>query len=240
MLLGWIALAQASESFTWHDQTATMRRYARMTAQDPPKPWARSSKGRFRVWRWSGGEVEHFEEWRNGKRIRARWFTPLGESVSTATYQDGELHSIVLHGRTEQTVMVADWPTWTTHNIHFRVPTLPEDDATLVTLPNGTIRFSTQTLDNVFSEATTQALQRACGCVVDDRTTVWLQGRPVAKYRITVPHPVHPKVGEVWFVPVAGDFALVIAAIVDSVNPDAGALAVPRAIVSTITRESKK
>nr|MBA2321833.1 hypothetical protein [Deltaproteobacteria bacterium] len=37
-----------------------------------------------------------------------------------------------------------------------------------------------------------------CGCLLSERTTALLDGRPGVSWRIDIPHPSSPEIGEIW------------------------------------------
>lgn len=235
----WVSLAYAdsNEVFARREQPVVQRRYAQLTQNQPPKGRYRSRRGRFRTWSWPDGVIEHFEEWERGALVRRQRFNPSGSAITTVMYRKKQPHHVIVHGPSAREVDLTDWESWSVDGAVFLVPDAPETGGEVV-FPEGTMRVTWGEGIDVFSDEARKALLEGCGCVLQDRSAVWVAGQVGVRYRLFFPHPQRPRTGEMWMLPTVDGRALLIAAIAEAVISDPGALATARAMVSLLTLES--
>jgi len=231
-----LAHADADEVLARKEEPLRMRRYDRLSTTSPPRPYRRSRRGRFKVWTWPDGAIEHLEEWEGKNLIRLQTFNVSGTPNTTIMYREGQPHHALVHGPSAREVDLSDWTAWSFGGASFLLPGALGDE-TRLKMPTGWISWATGEESDVFADETREAFLDACACVVEDRSAFWVNGHVGVRYRLHFPHPEKPRTGETWAISDGLEGTLYIAAIVEKVTSDPGALSTARTVVSLMRLE---
>ena len=104
-------------------------------------------------------------------------------------------------------------------------------------IDRGHLSFAVSDRVDVTAHEIEESILSACACVVEDRLPVWVDGQVGVRFRLFYPHPTQPKVGELWVLPASKMKTLYIAATVEKVTSEPGALSLGRTIVSLLELE---
>lgn len=231
-----LAFGDAEERLVRQEDRVQMRRYDRLTTSNPPRAFRRTRSGRYRVWSWRDGTIEHLEEWNRRTLVRRQYFGVSGTPFTSVFFQEGAPQKGVAHGVSPVEVDVHDWVEWSLGPARFLLPSPPDEQGQVLSA-TGSLRLTLGPAVDVFSDAPREALRQACGCVLEDRTTTWVDGHVAVRYRLRFPHPTQPRSGEVWMVPTPQGLTLYIAAITQEVISAPGDLATARVVVSLLSLE---
>lgn len=196
MLLAFSITAIATPTFPRVDEVLRVRRYARI--DDHGHPQWRRRRGPIEGWTFPDGSVEHWNRWERGAVVETRRFNAASLPLTTVHYGEGPT-SVTVHGRLDQTIDVSGWTTHELAGARIRVPHGPDRGA----IDGGEYSVSSLGATDPFDETFAAGLSVACGCIVLDRTTTWLQGQPAARFQIYIPG-TQPRAGEVWAIPRVG------------------------------------
>jgi len=159
-----------------------------------------------------------------------------GVPRATIAYEKGHPSVVSVHGRQTEDVSVGSWVAWSLGPVQFQLPQEPSDGHVLST-PKGTLRIALGPQQDVFADETRDALREACGCVLEDREAVWIDGVVAARYRLHYAGLEENQLGETWLVPLETGQTLYIAAMSQEVTSDSRDVATARAVVSLLSFE---
>lgn len=235
MLLSSFAFGDATEAFARRAQPIRMRRYASMDDKGAyPRGLRRSRNGRFRVYSWPDGTIEHVDEWAEGHLHRRTTYDVSGQPMSTVLFEDTQPKTVTIYGRSPVTVDVSQWSQWTSGSVTLLLPKVPEAGQAL-TVANGSIRWTLGPQRDVFADATREMLQRTCACLLEDRSAVWVEGRVGARYRMSLTTPDQERWGETWMIPLAENQTLYFAAVTEAVTSEPTDIAIARAALALLS-----
>jgi len=231
-----LALAAPTDPLPRAAEPLTQRDFARLVGEGPAWGYGRRRHGAVTAWIFPDGVVEHAEIRKGRTLSEVRHYDAGGRPWTTTIYEDGQPKTVQVHRPTEATVDVSAWSVRHEGGWVLRWP--PETGSPWLSL-----KVVPSTADPR-SDAFREGLAEACGCLLEDRTTAWIEGRPGVRYRVRVPDPDRPWTGDLWAFS-SGDHALLLASLVPA-RPDSGpedgpvALAVGRAVVALARREEAK
>lgn len=215
-----------------HDPV-TQRHFARLVGEGPAWGYGRRRHGAVTAWIFPDGVVEHAEIREGHDLAEVRHYDAGGHLWATTIYTDGHPAKVQIHRPTESSVDVSSWSERHEDGWVLRWP--PEHSSPWLSLKVVPSKADPR------SDAFADGLSQACGCLLEDRTTAWIDGRPGVRYHVRVTDPDRPWTGDLWAFS-SGDHALLVASLVPA-HPDAGpeggpaALAVGRAVIALAHRE---
>lgn len=241
MFLWWflwigVALAGPAEPLARVGEALRVKTYATVTETAPPRAYRRSRRGRFKVWTWSDGTIEHFEEREGRELIRVQRFHASGSPITTLLFEQGKPSRVIVHGVRPVEHDLTSWVPWTLGHLTLLLPTSPNSENKLQ-IPQGEVSFAVTERVEMFDSALEKSIRNSCACVVEDRNPIWVDGKVGVRFRLAYPHPKAPKTGELWVLPVGKLQTLYIAATVEEVTSGPGALSIARTIVSLLELE---
>lgn len=244
-LIAAFALASPDRPFPRQGETVRVRQYAKVEGEPPIARW-RNKAGAFEAWTFPDGTVEHYRRYDKRVLVEERLFDATGGPLATITYEAETPVEVVVHGRSDRAVPARGWEPYLYEGAVLRVPGEPvveADGASAWAIGAGALRL--RTLDDaadVWSDDFRAGVGEACGCVLLDRTTAFVQGVAGARYLVRLPDPDRPLLGELWAFPHRGRTLLI--AFLAPAGPDpvgvddpALRLAEGRAIVSLVSWE---
>jgi hypothetical protein len=83
----------------------------------------------------------------------------------------------------------------------------PVGEGSTWALPDGTLSWHVDAAADPFSDEFGAGLVEGCGCIVVDRGTDWLDGKPAARWRLWLPQAEGAAQIELWSLPVNGGLA---------------------------------
>lgn len=205
-----VAVAAADRPLVRAGQTAKPARYAKVTP-GPPARARNKGGGAFLAWVWRDGVVEHYHQYdRRGALVETRQFDGHGEPVATVAWVDGAAARVVVHAGARDAEL--DVRTWTEAGLPTAAPVIrlrlpdtartPDANGLDVALPGGG-ELRVRVLSGpsaVDSDAFRDGLAETCACVLIDRTTAFVDGRPGVRYLAERWDVHHPAIGELWAV----------------------------------------
>lgn len=198
------------------------------TVDGPPaRPKWRNRKGRFTCATWTDGLAQRcVETVRKGQHIDRR-YDVAGMLAAEITLTEDRASAIVIHGAEPTELDLSDWAQLALPGLVAWAPpgaTLTDDGALVWRDVDHIVRLSRRPVAEplVFDESFRIGLQASCGCVLEDRQTAFLGHQRGVRYRVRLPHPTAPRVGELWAVPL-GTRLLVLTSTVQT-DPDARAV----------------
>ena len=214
LVLAPMAAASAQRSLPRVDEALQTRRYwaVEVDASGTARPRWRNRRGKHQCWTWPDGVAEHCHTYDGRKVVEHVYYDASGRRVITATLEDGAPTEVTVHGLVPAVVPVGDWVEHPVGPLQLLAPTADGDRWSVA---DGELRTATTPAgdESVFDDRFRAELQAWCACVVEDRTSAWIDGVAGVRYRIRHPHPSSPSVGEVWAVP-KGDQVVLIGFVV--------------------------
>ena len=132
---------------------------------------------------------------RSGVLTQVQHFDSAGRLQATVTWRDDRPAEVTVHGPQPIVVAVANWTPRSLGGWEILAPT----DAPHFSVEGAEIAVDWIPGDaDPFSEAFRDGLLATCACLLEGRTTTSLDGHPAARYRVRVPDPEAPRVGEIW------------------------------------------
>lgn len=185
-----LALAQPDAPFPRADQPLRERRFRGIVGEGPAWGHPPARQGRVSAWIFPDGVIEHALV-RDGRQIaEIRRYDAQGQPLTTVLQGASGPETVVVHQPDETRVEVSAWSARQVGPWALRLP--PE---------HVEARWSEGGPTDVWSDAFRDALLATCACVIEYRTTAWLDGRPGARYRLRVLDPDRPWTTEAWAVP---------------------------------------
>jgi len=223
----WMALAAAvpDAPFPRTDAPLLERRFARVVGEGPAWGHLRRRTGPVRAWIFPDGVIEHAEITLSRQERQVQRFDAAGHRLTTARYLQGRPTEVVVHLPQEVRLDVSGWEVRELPGLTLWLPPESQDhQVAWQVVPGPGDPMSDDYRDGLLSD---------CACLVESRTTAWLDGRPGARYRVRTLDPEVPWTGEVWAARSAGS-VLLLSAMVPARADGApvaglGALAVGRA-----------
>jgi len=234
MLISSFAFGDATEAFARRTQPVRMRRYASMDEGVRPRGLRRSRSGRYRVFSWPDGTIEHIDEWVEGQLYRRTTFDVSGQRMNTIFFEARRPKTVRVHGRSSVDVDVSEWSEWSSGVVTLLLPKTPSDDQAL-TVTKGTVRWRIGPEMDVFSDETRERLRRSCACKLEDRSTVRVRGQAGARYRISLATPDQDRWGETWMIPLPNKQTLYFAAVTEAVTSEPTDIAIARAALALVS-----
>jgi hypothetical protein len=223
------------------------RRFSRIEEALPPRAEGRSPDGEHEAWVFSDRAVEHVRTFDGRRLSRVRHYDARGYPISTTHYQGDTPQFVVVHGRVEHRVGTETWVEHRLPGVVLRGPPNPIEASEAYVWPMTLGTFSARISGpaDVLSDAFRDGLAQGCGCILVDRGTAYVDGRPGVRYLVRVPDPEAALVGELWAIPLGSAtlFASYIAPLASGEFPGedlVGPLAPGRAMLSLITVEKDR
>jgi hypothetical protein len=136
------------------------------------------------------GVIEHAEISLGRREREVRRYDAAGHLLTTAHYREGSPSEVVVHIPEETRLDVSAWEEHGLPGVTLRAP--PETTGHQLTwqvVPGAGDPLSDEYRDGLLA---------ACACLVESRTTAWIDGRPGARYRVRLLDPDAPWTGEIW------------------------------------------
>lgn len=167
---------------------------------------------------------------RGGAIVEVLRHDALGRPVTTTAWRGGAPVSVTVHEPAEVVVDVAAWE--------------PVEAGPWVVRTPGGLAFEVDGAEiavahvgaegDPLTEAFRWGLEAACACVLEGRTTASVGGHPAVRYRVRLPDPDVPRLGELWAVD-GGPGTLVVRSLTAGGTE---ALARGRAVVALVSRRA--
>jgi hypothetical protein len=176
----------------------------------PPSVRGRGRTGPIEAWTWPDGTVARYRRYSGRQPSEDHHFDRAGIPWVTVHLARGAPERAVVHTWPEVAVPLAEWSPQVVGPIEVRGPGPAAADGRW-DAPDGVLHASwiaggAEPASAEFADG----FAEGCGCVLTERTTALLDGRPGVSWRLDVPHPTAPQIGEVWaFALEEGVFVLV-------------------------------
>lgn len=212
------------------------------TVDGPPaRPKWRNRKGRFTCTTWPDGLARRCIEAVSNEQHIDRRYDVAGMLAAEITLTEDRASAIEIHGAESTELDLSDWAQLALPDLVAWAPpgaTLTEDGALEWRDVDRTVRLSRRPVADpvVLDESFRIGLQASCGCVLEDRQTASLGQRRGVRYRVRLPHPTAPRVGELWAVPLGTRLLVLISTVETDPDPRAveRALAPGRAVAALL------
>lgn len=209
LVLAPLAWAAADRPLPRVDEILQTRRYWAVEGDGPYRPRWRNRRGKHQCWTWPDGIAEHCDRYEGRQVVERRQFGAGGHLLATTTITADGPTQVTVHGISPVQMDVAAWSTRPLGALTLRAPTDASSDTWVVA--DGTIRVNRVPMGDgdLFGPDLRRGLRAWCACVIEDRSTAWIDGVTGVRYRVRHPHPTAPVVGEVWAVPQGDDVVLI-------------------------------
>ena len=205
LLLAGLATAGPDSPFPRAEEAVRVRRYVKVEGDGPVRGKWRKSTGPVEAWTFPDYTIEHYRLWEGRNLLEEHFFRADGQPSVTIVHGGGRPQQATVNLGTTQVEL--DLKAWTEHAVGgsvFLAPSEPdgEQDAQTWSLEGAQVRMQVVGgSSDVFGDDFRDGLTETCACVVEDRTTVWVQGTAAARYRVRLPAPGADRIGEIWAVP---------------------------------------
>jgi hypothetical protein len=202
-------LASAERPLARVEDAVQSRRYWAVEGEGPVYPRWRNRRGTHQCWTWPDGVAERCDRYVGRSVVETRLFDAGGSPLTTTLVTANGPSVVTVHGMSAVEVDVSGWVERAVGPLQLRAPVA----ATGSTWPLGAGELRTEVVPvgaaTVFDDTFGHDLRAWCACVVEDRTTTWIDDRPAVRYRVRHPHPTDPAVAEVWAVPGGSSVVLI-------------------------------
>ncbi|MBT3217816.1 MAG: hypothetical protein HN348_01885 [Proteobacteria bacterium] len=199
LIWGAMTLANPDRPFPRLEDETQARRYDRVEGEGPLRPRWRRRDGRILAWTFRDGTIEHYERYEGRQVVEEHRFDAVGDPLSTIHFSENKPQKVVIHRFAE--VDVSSWQDHSLGGLQILTPTTPSVDGGrhTISLTNGTfIAEPVKGPADPFADDFARGLEETCRCLIVDRSTRWIDGRPSAHYHLYMPHPDVPQTGELW------------------------------------------
>ena len=198
LIWGAVTLANPNRPFPRLDDTTLVRRYDRVEGEGPVRPRWQRRDGRIQAWTFGDGTVEHYQRY-EGQLVEELRFDAAGDPLSSIHFVDEKPQKVIVHSFGE--VDVSSWQSHSVFGLQLLAPSAPTVDGGRSTfaLTEGTLIVEpVKGPADPFADDFGRGLEETCACLIVDRSTRWIDGRPAARYHLAMPHPDDPQLGELW------------------------------------------